>query len=230
MVSVLDDMQGSSLILVDKKNRSLLKCLAYYEEFRTVLQYCNQSFDYEAEKRKALQRVGEHKVLRLPKGDRQLVALVAGLLLEFDEGSMDFVTFASDYFPCGDKQESFQHCYTSVLEPFKQALVRLVVQGADEEPRYIERAVDFASEGLRPQAEYLLVAFVKRVRESNMSEVAREEYLVMLEGLAAALDTRDTLIIKAIWLGIKRTFSADGFCKKEAEAMDDLLKMYLITK
>ena len=54
--------------------------------------------------------------------------------------------------------------------------------------------------------------------------------MVMLEGFAAALDARDSLMIKAIWLGLRKALTAQRLCKKEVEKVDEVLRMYLVTK
>lgn len=230
LVAVLDDMQGSNLILVDKKVKSLLKCLAYYEEFRTVLAYCNNGFDYQAEKRKALVKIGERSFLRLPKNPVTLVALVANMLVDFDDGTMDFVSFAGDYFPADTKQDSFDKCFASFMESFKVALVSLVVDGAPVDEKPVEREVEFAANGLQQQTEYLLVAMVNAVQESKMNEAERADYMLMLEGFAAALDSRDSLMIKSIWFGLKKALGAVKLCQKEIQRVDDMLKLYMVVK
>ena len=118
LVATLDDLQTSGLIMADKKIRSVLKCLAYYSEFRTVLAYCNEGFDYAAEKRKALQKAGDYHVLRLPTNPKTLVPLVAGLMGEFDEGTEDFIAFCSDYYPAAGRQESMEACCHDMMERF----------------------------------------------------------------------------------------------------------------
>ena len=52
----------------------------------------------------------------------------------------------------------------------------------------------------------------------------------MLEGFSAALDARDTLMIKALWLGVRKALSALGLCEKEIASMDELLRLYLVSK
>lgn len=230
LVAVLDDMQGASLIMTDKKIKSLLRCLAYYPEFRTVLAYCSTGFDYAAEKRKAMQKAGGYSVFRMPKAPRTLVALVAAMLVEFDEGGMDFLSFCGEYFPAETKQVSFERCYQHFLEPFKLALVSLVVEGVKEDVPLVERNVEFAASGLQEQTEYLLVSLVRAVNEASVAESDRSELLVMLEGFSAALDSRDVLMIKAVWYGVKRTLASLKMCAKEISAVDELLRLYLVSK
>ena len=230
LVAALDDLQNAGLIMADKKIKAVLKCLAYYDEFRTVLAYCSDGFDYAAEKRKALQKAGDYHVLRLPKNAKTLVPLVAGLLVEFDDGTEDFISFCATYYPAADRQGSMTACCADMLERFKLDIVSLVVEGVKEEAPLVERTVEFAPEGLQKQTEYLLVAMVRAVDEGSLSEEDRKDLLTMLEGYSAALDTRDTLMIKAVWLGVKRALASLKMCAKEIAAMDELLRLYLVSK
>lgn len=230
LVATLDDLQNAGLIMADKKIKAVLKCLAYYDEFRTVLAYCSDGFDYAAEKRKALQKAGDYHVLRLPKNAKTLVPLVAGLLVEFDDGTEDFISFCATYYPAADRQGSMTACCADMLERFKLDIVSLVVEGVKEDAPLAPRTVEFAQDGLQKQTEYLLVAMVRAVDDGSLSEEDRKDLLTMLEGYSAALDTRDTLMIKAVWLGVKRALASLKMCAKEIAAMDELLRLYLVSK
>ena len=230
LVAALDDLQNAGLIMADKKIKAVLKCLAYYDEFRTVLAYCSDGFDSAAEKRKALQKAGDYHVLRLPKNAKTLVPLVAGLLVEFDDGTEDFISFCATYYPAADRQGSMTACCADMLERFKLDIVSLVVEGVKEDAPLAPRTVEFAQDGLQKQTEYLLVAMVRAVDDGFLSEEDRKDLLTMLEGYSAALDTRDTLMIKAVWLGVKRALASLKMCAKEIAAMDELLRLYLVSK
>ena len=230
LVAALDDLQNAGLIMADKKIKAVLKCLAYYDEFRTVLAYCSDGFDYAAEKRKALQKAGDYHVLRLPKNAKTLVPLVAGLLVEFDDGTEDFISFCATYYHAADRQGSMTACCADMLERFKLDIVSLVVEGVKEDAPLAPRTVEFAQDGLQKQTEYLLVAMVRAVDDGSLSEEDRKDLLTMLEGYSAALDTRDTLMIKAVWLGVKRALASLKMCAKEIAAMDELLRLYLVSK
>ena len=68
------------------------------------------------------------------------------------------------------------------------------------------------------------------MQEAEITLDDRADYMVMLEGFAAALDARDSLMIKAIWLGLKKALNAQRLCKKEVEQINEVLRMYLVTK
>lgn len=230
LMCALDDMQNANIVYADIKLARVLRCLAYYKEFRGVLAYCNQGFDYTAEKARVLGRFGEGSMLRLPKAAKNLVAFVANLLMDFDAGNLDIIKFSGTYFPDISKQESYKTFFERVIVPFKLALVEFVVNGIAKEPEIVERSVEFAHSGLSQQTEYLLVSIYETVQTASIEDYKRADLLVMIEGFAGALDARDTLLIKAVWLGLKGALEALKLCKKEIAEIDDTLRLFLVAK
>ena len=230
LICALTDLQNTNIIYADGKIGKVLQCLAYYNEFRSTLAFCNQGFDYNAEKQKALTASGDRHVLRLPKHPKTLVAFVAQLLLEFDSKTLDLMRFVIDYFPDSSKQGSYLTFIDRVITPFKHAIVDFAVNGTGEEPIAIEREVDFAPDGLSQQTEYLIVNMYNNVRECGLSNEDRENLCVMIEGFAAALDARDSLMIRAIWLGLRGALHRERLCSKEIAEIDQQLRLYLVAK
>lgn len=228
LVCAVDDLERSTLIYVDLRLRALLKCLAHYEEFKSVLTICYRGFDYDAEKERALGQIGDSYVFRLPKEQKQLVALVSCMLLEFDAGEADILSFAEAYFPSQSKQESFALMCEKVIEPFKRALVDFVWSGIDDGTQDIKRVAELAPNGLRPQTEHHLISMMNAVRDIAPDD--RGDLPMMIEGLAAALDSRDTLMIKCIWQGLRAMLNERKLCAKDVREMDELMRMYLISK
>lgn len=228
LVCAVDDLEKSTLIYVDLRLRALLKCIAHYEEFKKVLAICYRGFDYEAEKANALGQIGDSYVFRLPKEQKTLVALVSRMLLEFDSGEADILNFAAAYFPSESKQESFVIMCDKIIEPFKRALVDFVWEGIDDGTQNIGRVAELAPNGLRPQTEHHLLNMMNAVNEIAPED--RGDLTMMIEGLAAALDSRDTLMIKCIWQGLKLMLGARKMCAKDVREMDELMRLYLIAK
>ncbi len=228
LVCAVDDLEKSTLIYVDLRLRALLKCLAHYEEFKRVLAICYRGFDYEAEKANALGQIGDSYVFRLPREQKTLVALVSRMLLEFDSGDSDILSFAAAYFPSESKQDSFVIMCGKIIEPFKRALVDFVWEGIDDGTQNIGRVAELAPNGLRPQTEHHLINMMNAVNEIAPDD--RDELPMMLEGLAAALDSRDTLMIKCIWQGLRLMLNIRKMCAKDVREMDELMRLYLIAK
>lgn len=229
LVCALTDMENTNIIYADGKLEKVLQCLAFYPEFKKTLSFCNRGFDYASEKAKAITVSGDRPVVRLPKHPKTLVAFVANLLLEFDRGTLDLMKFVIDYFPDTSKQGSYLTFFERVMTPFKHAVVDFAVNGVADEPVAVEREVDFAHEGLSQQTEYLIVNMYNTVRECGLDVTESEKFCVMIEGFAAALDARDSLMIRAIWLGLKSALDSAKLCKKECEQMDEAIRLYLVS-
>ena len=73
-------------------------------------------------------------------------------------------------------------------------------------------------------------AKLRAVEEAALAEADRNDLRTILEGYSAALDSRDTLMIKAVWLGARRVLASLRLCPKESAEMDELLRMYLVSK
>lgn len=230
LVCALDDMKNSNLIYVEKCLPRVLKCLAYYEEFKQALLYCNQGFDYPTEMNKACMLINGEYVFRLPSANKNIVALVSNLLIGFDREPTSVITFIDMFYPAASKQESFDFFIKGVIEPFKLSLVDLVVNGIDEEPKIVERTVEFASPGIQQQTEYLVTQMCNTIKVANIDDDLRSELLTMLEGFAIALDSRDSLIIRAIWYGLRGALVLVKLCKTEIPQINETLRMYLISK
>ena len=143
---------------------------------------------------------------------------------------MDLLAFSRNYFPATTGAESLDLFVASVIEPFKFAIVDMVVNGMKEEQVLVERSVDFAPSGMGEQVKNILVNIVKSVNETQGNITVRNELLLMLEAFAAALDNRDALIIKALWTGLKKYLSSVRICAREIEQTETVLSMYLSTK
>lgn len=229
LVCALTELQNTNIIYAEKKLGKVLQCLAYYNEFKNALAFCNKGFDYNAEKQKALTVSGNRAVFRLPGSPKTLVAFVVRLLLEFDSGSLDLVRFVLDYFPDTSNQGSYLTFIERVITPFKHAIVDFAVNGVGDEPVAIEREVDFAPDGLSQQTEYLIVGMYNTVRECGLGAEERESFCVMIEGFAAALDARDSLMIRAIWLGLRGALQRENLCAREISEIDRQLRLYLVS-
>lgn len=230
LAALIEEMKRSSLIFLDKKVKELLKLLAYYDEFRYVLTEVNKNYNHTDGKRRALVTFVGNDVIKIPTDNKELVAFVSNLLVEFDSGEMDIMDFASRYFPSDSTQNSVNLFMTELMDPFKKALAYLVVNGVEEEYKGEGRVVAFAANGIYEQTESIIVHMIDEINESNLNEKDKEDCFLMLEGLAAALDTRDILMIRAIWCGLKKEFEKNNLCKVQIGRMEEQMKLYLVLK
>ena len=230
LVALIEEMKRTSIILLDKKVKELLKLLAYYNEFRDVLTEVNKNYVHEDGKRRALVTFVGRDVIKVPTDNKELVAFVSNLLVEFDSGAEDIMDFASRYFPSESTQGSIALFMKELMDPFKKAIAYLVVNGVEEEYKGEGRVVAFAANGIYEQTESIIVNMIDEITESNLNEKDKDDCFLMLEGLAAALDTRDILMIRAIWCGLKKELEKNNLCKVQIGRMQEQMKLYLVLK
>ena len=127
LAALIEEMKRTSIILLDKKVKELLKLLAYYSEFREVLTEVNKNYVHEDGKRRALVTFVGRDVIKVPTDNKELVAFVSNLLVEFDSGAEDIMDFASRYFPSESTQASIALFMKELMDPFKKAIAYLVV-------------------------------------------------------------------------------------------------------
>lgn len=229
LVCAVENLRNTPLLNTKTSVQRVLKCLAFYEEFKAVLTRASRGFDYQAQMTAACERINNDNFFRLPKSKTDKVALGANLLMDFDREPGTLVTFCNTFYPAANEQESFSFFMQGVMDPFKEALVDLVVNGIEEEHKVVERTVEFASTGVQQQAEHLVGKIYKEVSVASINEAQRSDLIVMLEGFAAALDARDSLMIRAMWLGFKCALDVAKLCKKESAQVDEVLRQYLLS-
>ena len=71
---------------------------------------------------------------------------------------------------------------------------------------------------------------LQAIEEASPDEKDKDDCFLMLEGLAAALDTRDILMIRAIWCGLKKELEKNNLCKVQIGRMQEQMKLYLVLK
>jgi len=231
-VAILEDMAASPVVMSAKKMKSLLKCIAYYDEFRAAVDIAKEGFDFEEAMSRCFASFGTSSSFRMPMGTKDKVAIVICLLLEFDQGKRDFYDFIIKCFPSDSAVESYIQFCVKVLRPFKEAMLSLIEHGDMEEyaQSMVKNEVEFANDGLQNQTEYLVVTVVDKVKIANISDEDRADFLVMLEGFAAAIDSRDALMIRSIWLGLKKALLSHKMCHVEIAKLEDALRLYLVVK
>ncbi len=229
---VVDDMIVSPVVISEKKIKSLLKCIAYYDELRAVVDIAKNGFEYDDTMERCLVGVGDAVSFRMPMSAKEKVAFVICLLLEFDSGKRDFFKFISTCFPAPTNADSFNLFCQKALNPFKVAFRKIFENGDSDDfvDAFLKENVEFVSEGLKMQTEYLLFNFSKSVQEADLQDVEREKLLIMIEALSTALDLRDPLLIKGIWFGIEQSLKSKKMCKEDLEDMEDALKLYMVLK
>ncbi|MEG1613725.1 MAG: hypothetical protein RR357_06130 [Clostridia bacterium] len=228
-VAQCDELMNTKLIMSNQKIRMLLKCMAYYDDLREVVDDCKYNFDYDEEYSRAIVNLGTATVFRLPNSMRKKVALVVCLLLDFDEPRRNFVQFLQDFFNSEDRNEAYGSFCKNIIAPFKEAVLFLMSdEGKNsntEEKDSKKREVNVA---ISEQTDYYIRTAIEATNSSKLDEAERKDIIFMLDNLKTILDLRDAQLIKAYWLGLKNTLQYNKLFNKNAQGLEEVLKAYLV--
>lgn len=231
-ITTIEDMSSSMVVLQAKKIRAVLKCIAYYDELRAVVDKARSGFDFNAVASEALSQTQNGWTYKCPKSDKQIVALTLAVFVEIDTARLDFVDFISNFFSASDVRKSFDGFCEMMIKPFKFAFLRILDDVERADGAFIasrEREIDFVSSGLSKQTAGFIAAIREKVALASLSDDLTKDIVIMLDGLEAALSRCDSLMIKATWAGVKRTLRVLGIAEKETTEVDKLVKMFLLT-
>ena len=231
-ITTIEDMASSMVVLQAKKIRALLKCIAYYDELRAVVDKARAGFDFNAVAAEALSKTQNGWTYKCPKSDKQIVALTLAVFVEIDTSRLDFVDFISNFFHSVDVKKSFEIFCEMMVKPFKFAFLRMLDDISSVDKDFIasrEREIDFVSSGLAKQTAGFIAGIREKLLLASLDNALTEDIETMLDGLDAALMRCDTLMIKATWTGLKRTLHVLGLAERETSELEKLIKMFLLT-
>ena len=178
---------------------SLLRYITSQPALMSCLEKCNYGFRYATE----LETAMSGGIFKLPLGSKKIVALVTGLLFEMVRGGVNFHNFIKKYYRAATIDMSFDLFVGSVIMPYLMAF-RNMLNGEAEEDSSAEDDDDKAvGAGVKEQLLPLIMQFTESVAADNsITDEAREDFYVMLEGLYYSLELSRAKMVKAMFLGL----------------------------
>lgn len=230
-ISQCEEFKNSRLVMVQQKIRMLLKCLAYYDELKNLVEQCSAGFNYDREYSKCIINLGTSMVFRLPSANKKKVALTVALLLDFDEPKRDFVRFIREFFPSYSHDESYQAFCEGVITPFEEAVVQLLKTPDEKTKKNINFETDSKTDeiniALSEQAASLVRSASDAVIAAHLTEGTRDDIIFMLDNFLTVLKLRDAQIIRGYWLALRVTLRSYKLANKFIDNMEELLKSFL---
>ena len=178
---------------------SLLRYITSQPALMNCLERCNYGFRYATE----LETATAGNIFKLPLGSKKVVALVTGLLFEMVRGTINFHNFIKKYYRAATVDMSFDLFVGSVVMPYLMAF-RNALEGTAEEDSAADDDDDTAvGAGVKEQLLPLIMQFTEAVAADNsITDEAREDFYVMLEGLYYSLELSRAKMVKAMFLGL----------------------------
>jgi hypothetical protein len=226
-IAQCEAFKQGKLVMVQQKIRLLLRCIAYYDELKTLVEGCTEDFNFDKEYSKCIINLGTSMAFRLPGAAKKKIAITISLLLDFDEPNRDFVRFIREFFPSYSNEESYQAFCEGVISPFEEAMVSLLsaayekTKEADLETDAILEEISIA---LSEQANSLVENASAVVKAAHLTEGTRNDIILMLDNFLAVLRLRDAQVIKGYWLGLRNTLKTYKLAPKFIINMEELLK------
>ena len=112
----------TNFIITEKPITDLLRCLVYSDHLRLFIIDCKKGVDYEAELAAAVKETeGGGYLFVLPKSNKKIIALVTGLLHDFDTGVRSLTSFIQNFWPNVDNNQRYRLFCDTVLLPYREA-------------------------------------------------------------------------------------------------------------
>ncbi len=204
---------------------SLLRYITAQPALMSCLEKCNYGFRYSAE----LEAAMSGGIFKLPLGSKKVVALVTGLLFDMIRGTVNFHNFIKKYYRAATVDMSFDLFVGSVIMPYLMAF-RNVLDGKGEEDSSLEEADDKpVGAGVKEQLLPLIMQFTEAVAADNaLTDEAREDFYVMLEGLYYSLELSRAKMVKAMFMGLSSVMQDYKNGASYIRAIGKVLREYAI--
>lgn len=224
---------NSRLIIVDKVISGFLSTIVGTPELIELVSDSAKTSNFRLEYNNAVgvDRNG-NPVFRLPHNPRHLVALVVGLLFEFDKKTISIVEFVAKFYPAEASHDSYLTFLDAIITPFAEAFRKLltgdktvetIADNANDAPR---RALD---EKAREECDYWVRMLMDAVIASNnISDELRLDSVTMIKGMLYALDTGNPIIIKLVWIGMRNTLNIGNIGGRALNEIETILANYAI--
>lgn len=225
----INSFYTARLIIVERNIGRLLELIASTPELYGVIAECAKSANYQAEYKKAVSRDGVGGYFNLPANRRQLISLITGLLYEFDNKTLSIVDFVTGYFPGETSHESYLTFCEKVITPYAEAF-RYMLEGEPGEISGVlseELSIIPFPDKAKEDADFWLRSLLDIiVGDNSISESERREIVTMIKGLLYVLDTRNPMLIKIVWIGLKNTVGGRKVGFREMKETEMVLMSY----
>ena len=220
---------SSRLIIVDKAISEFLKTLASDNSYMEVLADATKTADYRQEFNKAIVNDENGVSFRLPMNKRHVIALVVGLLLEFDRKDLSIIEFVRKFYPAEASHDSYLAFCEQVIKPFSEAFKSVYV---GEEDTYSSTTIADLEEKpfndkAREECDYWLRLVIDGIISDNgFTPAERKDFITMVKGLMYVTELQNPLLIKLNWLGIKYALGNRKCVYRELKEVETILINY----
>ena len=227
----LQEVIDSKILLCGNHIINLMKVIAHNDLIGGFVKSCNKGVAYSTLIDDAIAESGG-KGLALPKSQKLFIALVSGLLYDFESGNRAIETFVATYFYSKDSDTSYRRFCTEVLIPYREAFGNLFLKGSAEdipESKKERRATEvFHPEAIKQSAEILTRIRTLLLANNALTPKDRSDFIALADALEIALSRSEKEETVGLFIGLNRLVSTKKDCAKPVKELEGLLKMYNI--
>lgn len=205
--NAINAFYSSRLIIVDRTISAFLSEIVANSELFDVLTDCTRATNFQVEFNKAITRDDKGISFVPPHNKRHLVALITGLLFEFDKKSLSVVEFVTKFYPQESSHASYLAFCDKIITPYAEAYrSMLTLPNAIEETIEKDKPIELLPGKVAEDCDYWLRQMLDTIAGDNaMDELTRREGTTLVKGLLHVLESLNPLLIKLVWLGLKNT-------------------------
>lgn len=190
-----DEFLSGKYILAEAKIKSILKIIEQDEKIRDIVYNCVDSTEFGKLLSTALKESDDHYIFEMPTEDKQIIALVYGLLFRFDSKQLDFYDFLSRF----NKEESnnkFNYFAETIILPFKSSMNSLyskrhvIVEAQDYQINYYNKIKN------------CIRLIMENIDNLKLKIDEKEEFTILLNSLYMASEKNDKKLVFSLTIGI----------------------------
>jgi len=221
---------NSNFIITQKPITDLLRCLIFSDKLQAFVSECLRGVNYEAELTNAISKTEMGYVFTLPKSNKRIIALVTGLLSDFDKGDRSLTTFIREFYSAPDNNQRYKMFCDNVLMPYHRAFRQSFLYDIDNTDTMSgEDSVNIISEPALEQAAGILSALrTVFLGDNKLSEKKREDLIYLTDGLYYSLEKGDRRIIKTVWTGLKLALTGYKKADRKFSDLTEFLALYAL--
>ena len=221
---------NSNFIITQKPITDLLRCLVFSDQLRAFITDCKKGVDYESELTAAVGRDDMGYLFLLPKSNKRIIALVTGLLRDFDTGTRSLTSFMRDFCPAPDNNGRYKLFCENVLLPYKKAFKQSFLYDIDSTDQGLDHEMQTVVNDTVLESGAPLFAALRTVfcGDNKLSQKKRDDLIYLTDGLYYALEKGDLKLIKTVWTGMKLALTGYKKAERKFSDISEFLALYAL--
>ena len=219
----------TNFIITEKPITDLLRCLIYSDLLRAFVTDCKKGVDYESELAAAVRETESGYAFVLPKSNKRVIALVTGLLHDFDTGARSLTSFIQSFWPGVDNNTKYRLFCENILLPYKKSFRQSFLSDIDDmEQAEADNTVTISDSVLESAAPLFAALRTVFVEDNKLSQKKREDLTALTDGLFYALEKGNAKIIKTVWIGLKLALDGNKKAERKFSDISEFLALYAL--